>query len=607
MRWFAPPSTGVRAAFLGLLTAALPLTARAGPAATRLAPPVLLATGASTNPVTFYNEVPDTGQFLPDSAVVASVDQRKFTAREFVIEYYSAFAADRPKPDSAGRVAFMHALTDKEVLSQTARKVGYNIGYEGRTDMRDYTQRILANALFRRLVVDPSMVTDEEIARAYEQYKTALHLNRILLFDRATAERVRRDLIAGRIGWREAVKKYSRASNDAPPDGGMGWVTRASLSVPLAEQVYAIKPGQISQLVEDETGFQILKLVETKPANPPALYTMRRQIRNQLVGYRVSLNGLAVQNEVAAYMGFVADTANIAYVCKFFPKPVTMDHPETGGATMTVNEALPGFSEADTARILARWKGGSLSLGRFLIEYSTITPISRPSVDTPDGMTSMAINIASEPYKAQMAHERGFDKDPVVVSQLESHYDKLIVTRMYSDSVDIWVHVTPQERRAEFDAHPERYRVPETRRFATILRNSQASGDSLAAALRKGASAAAVLAADSVGRFQSGMIRDQNAEEHGPFKRVVFDELRPGQVEVLAGDRGRVVVVQLLSVTPPRQQIFVEATVAADDNARADKSEKLMKEWLARLRKHHQIEIHPELAMRIRLVDPVAI
>jgi hypothetical protein len=385
----------------------------------------------------------------------------------------------------------------------------------------------------------------------------------------------------------------------------MGWVKRGSLSVVIAEQVYGLKPGQTSPVTEDEAGFQVLKLVDTQPANPPSLESMRRVIRNQLVSYRVGLGAARVQSMVASHMGMVPDSANIAWACKFFPKPVDVDRNESGVATVNVTEVLPEFTDADTARSLARWKDGRLSLGRFLTEYGEISPFSRPNVTTPEGMTQMVENIASEPYKARMAVDYGFDKDPMVVYQVESHYSGLIVRRMYSDSIEARTRITPEERRAEYDAHPERYAVPEVRRFATILRPSTTSADSLAAELRAGGSAPAVIVADSVKGLKSGALHEMRADDHGEFKKIVFEELKPGEVTTMPTERsGYTAVVQLLSVSPARLPRYEEVQVAIDDNLRAEKSEGLLHEWLARLKQSHSIEMHPELVMRIRLVDP---
>jgi len=111
MRFIAFPKAGAAAAFLALLSALEPASANAAPHAARLAAPVLLATGLPTRVRGNVNGIPDTGQFLPDTAVVLRVDAKAFTALDFAWNYYNSYPADRPKPDSLGRVEFLNTLT----------------------------------------------------------------------------------------------------------------------------------------------------------------------------------------------------------------------------------------------------------------------------------------------------------------------------------------------------------------------------------------------------------------------------------------------------------------------------------------------------------------
>ena len=124
----------------------------------RMLAPTLLAT--SNGKPRMVEGVPDTGQFLSDTARVARFDEKVFTVRDYVNAYFSAFVGDRPARDSLGRVAFLKALISKELLGQAARRVGYDLGYEGRVQMREYTQRVLANALFNKGVLDSALVTE---------------------------------------------------------------------------------------------------------------------------------------------------------------------------------------------------------------------------------------------------------------------------------------------------------------------------------------------------------------------------------------------------------------------------------------------------------------
>jgi len=597
------PGAGRGAALLTLLATISSAAAPAAPRPDALAAPQLLAASAPAGARRNINGIPDTGQFIPDSTLVARVDEKRFTVLDFCWNYYNAFPTDRPKPDSLGRVEFLNTLVNKEVLGRTAERVGYDIGYEGRIQMREESQRVISNVLFRRAVIDSVVVTEDDIQRVYRQFQTALRVHRILFADHATAERVRLDLIRGRITWSAAVKKYSRAIGDHE-DGDIGWVRRGALSIGVAEQLYATKPGEISQVVVDESGPQLVKVVDTRPDLASDYAMLSSLIRKQLFALGVDQRATAIQDLLEGHAHFVPDTANINWACKFFtaPKKVTSTG---GGPSLTVDETVPVFDRGDTSRVLARWRDGALSLGRFLIEYSEISPISRPAVNTPAGMTDQAANIALEPYKEQLGLARGYDKDPNYVYQMGTLREKLLVERMYTDSITSHVHPTEADRRREYDQHRDRYVRPENRRFATILRGSQASADTLAARLRSGASAESVIAADERSGSSSGMVHELSENDHGPFKRIVFEELKPGQVTTVGPDSsGRVAAVQLIEVVPRHQLSYEDASEDIYANVEAEQSESLLHEWLARLKKGHHIAMYPDLVMKIALRDP---
>jgi hypothetical protein len=191
------------------------------------------------------------------------------------------------------------------------------------------------------------------------------------------------------------------------------------------------------------------------------------------------------------------------------------------------------------------------------------------------------------------------------VAQIDRRLERILVERMYEDSVTSHVHVTKEERRSRYDSDPSKYQQPASRRFATVTRRSAAAADSLVAALRAGAVVDSVIAADNRAGFTGGAIHDLREDEHGPFKKIVYEELKPGGVTTLPVDKqGRVMVVQLLAVTPARQLSFEEAQNTIDDDLRADKADVLLKQLLGRLSRGHEIAMRPDLVMRIRMVDP---
>jgi len=123
--------------------------------------------------------------------------------------------------------------------------------------------------------------------------------------------------------------------------------------------------------------------------------------------------------------------------------------------------------------------------------------------------------------------------------------------------------------------------------------------------LKSGHTADEIIRADSLRGFKSGALHQMSEDEHGPFRKLVFEELKPGDVTTVGpGKDGGYAVVQLISVTPGRQLSFEESDAIVDENLRNQKSEAELQKLLARLRKRHRIEQEPERTALVRLVDP---
>lgn len=599
---FRASSRGLGAFVALALAAALTLAASA-----QKAPSPPPAPGRA--PIRAYiNGIPDTGQFLPDTTVIAQVDELPITIRDFIWSYFNSYAEDRPSQDSLGRVTFLQTMVNKEVLGRTARKANYPLTYEDRVTLREHTQRVLANDLYHHAVLDSSDATEAEIQRVYEQFKWELHVRHILFANAATAEKVRVDLRAGRISWTAAVKKYSVAVGDKGPDGDVGWLVRVGLSLPIADALFNLKPNEISAVVEDEDGPQLVQCVERRPTKPMALSSVRALIVDQIRAAHATAMTDRFYLGLAKDVHFVPDTAVINWACKFF-KPPVQSKTGDGGPSIELNAEFPNFSADDTSRVLARWDGGRISVHDFLESFSNIPPLVRPDCSTPQALTMQVANVVLEPYRAQIAQQRGYDRDPPAVAEIEGKREQLMVEHMYADSVENRIRVTPAERRDYYEKHKPDYFTYESRTFATIIRFSKAGTDSVVKALRSGTPAGAIISADSAAGFKSGAFHELRQDEHGtPFRKLVYEELRPGEVTTVeprkSGDVW--VVVQLVHVTPGHQLSFEESQSMIDVSLRAMKAETELQNLLKRLRPRFRIIQHPELVMRIRLLDPTS-
>ena len=563
------------------------------------------AAPTTKRPVRWINNQPDTGQFLPDTVVLARVNDRTTRVGDYVDAYYRSYAEDRPRPDSAGLRQFLNSIIDKDVMGLMVLGINRPLGFEDRLALRENRERVLSSVLFQRAVLDSATVTEEETRQLYEQFRFAVHLRHIEFADRATAERVRRDLVSGRILWKEAVRKYSVApDSDRARDGDLGWQRRLGFDPFLAPQVFTLKPGETSPVLQDARGDQVIQVIERRPDKPPAYEALRSMMRDEIRNNKVGQRASALQAMMRGEVGMVHDTANMVWAAARF-SPTKRVSREASGTTTEFVVGMPGFAPADTGRVLARHRYAQLTVGGMVDVYGAIQPLFRPSVNDFESMRSFVDGVLLEPYMAELAARRGLERDSLAVVQLQRRREEILVEHMYQDSIMSKVWVQPQARRKYYQEHLTAFFTYPTAKYAAFVGDSRAAADSLAARLRAGEKAEAMLRADSLAGRATGSIQERSANDHGtPYYRLLFEELRPGKVSVEGPDReGDFAVIQLLSFDPGRQLPYEEVEGAIDESLQNLRAEELLHEFLARHRKRFRIEAHPQLLDRVLMAD----
>jgi hypothetical protein len=562
------------------------------------------AGSAEPEPLIYVGGRPITGPFLPDTTVLARVNDTAIRVRAYVAGYFSSIES-RPSPDSAGRVEFLNTMINKEVLAHVARAVNKPLSFEDRHLMREHTQRTLSNVLFQRTVIDSVRVPAEtEIRKVYEQMRRELHLQRMLFSDRAQAERVRADLMRHKIAWTDAVNRYADVTSAVKTDGGPRWVNRMALPPRSARVLFDLEPGAVSPILGEDLGYAVYQVVERREVRPPAWEAIRGSIRQELRALEADEYREKMLAAMRQRIGMTHDTTNIRWAAAQFAAPVTTT-PGERGPTIEINEALPEFSPADTARVLARYPGGTFTLGKFVELYGAMPAMMRSSVNTAEAFRVQVDIFVLEPTTGEIAGERGLDRDSMAVAMIEKRREELLVDHLYSDSILARVQLNPSLRRKYYEQNTAKFMTYPKVRYASFHLESRLEADSLAAGLRAGLKAEAVLRADSLAGRQRGLIEERSQQDHGsPHHKLLFEELRPGQVSVQGPDRqGHCDVLQSLAFDAGRQLSFEEGKRYIDDTLRNQESEKLLKAFLQRHRRRIKIEAHPELVMQIRLVD----
>ena len=84
---------------------------------------------------------------------------------------------------------------------------------------------------------------------------------------KALAEKLRKEIIAGKISFDAAAKQYSDDPNSAGNNGDLGWQMPDDLPPPLAQVLPKLKPGTISQPIRTQYGWHLIEVVGTRKRN----------------------------------------------------------------------------------------------------------------------------------------------------------------------------------------------------------------------------------------------------------------------------------------------------------------------------------------------------
>jgi PPIC-type peptidyl-prolyl cis-trans isomerase-like protein/parvulin-like peptidyl-prolyl cis-trans isomerase-like protein len=570
------------------------------PPGSTTAPTTAPGSAARKAPV-YIGGVMDTGQFLPDTTVLARVAGRTIRIGRYVDAFFSSYAEFRPKPDSLGRVEFLNSMINKEVLGLAALAINRPFAYEDRVTMRGFTERTLANVLFQRSVLDSVVVTEDDVRSVHAQYGWQVHLRHLRFSDPNTAATARSAVLAGKLSWSDAARRYSDMT-DRGSDGDMGWVQRNALDLHTALNVWELKPGEISPVLRDPEAFHIVQMVERRKTDLPGFDAMRDVLREQIRAERASLRATRLQSQVAARIGMSYDTTNIEWASHQFRGFETVQRGEQG-PVLNLGGG-PAIGPADTSRVLAHHRDGRYSLGDFLIEYNATPPVMRQPVSDFESFRGQLDAAVLEPYMAEEAKARGLERDSMTVASIEGKREDMLVQHLYEDSVQTKVWIPPAERRKYYQDHIAQYVTYPRVRFAAIIRGTKAGADSVVTRLKAGEHAADILQADSLAGLHSGSIQERSQNEHLQYQKLLFEELRPGGTSVIGPDpEGTWLVIQLVSFDPGRQLPYEEVQQYVDESLQNIRSEQALKVMLARLRHRYRIEAHPELVMRVKLVD----
>ncbi|MCR4880935.1 MAG: peptidylprolyl isomerase [bacterium] len=136
--------------------------------------------------------------------------------------------------------------------------------------------------------ISPITVSEAEIKKFYNEnkaskftYPDTVKASHILVKDKAKAEEVLKLAKAEKADFAALAKQYSEDPGSAQNGGDLGFFTKDQMVEPFAKAAFSMKPDTVSDLVQTEFGYHIIKVTDRKKAG----ITPYDEVKNTLKKY----------------------------------------------------------------------------------------------------------------------------------------------------------------------------------------------------------------------------------------------------------------------------------------------------------------------------------
>jgi peptidyl-prolyl cis-trans isomerase C len=231
--------------------------------------------------------------------VLAQIGNKTITSAdlEMLIGFYPEHQRALIRGNPENREAFIKDLVTIMVVSNAAKKKGYEKNKAIKRQVQLIKDQLLANAYLTKEIIEKVTVSDQDVQDFYGKNRK--------LFEKPEQARARHILVAVKQGAADDVKaaakkkaeelldrvrkgedfaKLAGEFSDDPGSkqkgGDLGFFPKNSMIPEFDKAAFALEPGGISGVVETSFGYHIIKVEEKKKAELPPYETVKEEARS---------------------------------------------------------------------------------------------------------------------------------------------------------------------------------------------------------------------------------------------------------------------------------------------------------------------------------------
>jgi len=263
--------------------------------------------------------------------VIATYKGGKLTSGDVAQEFERLPAPSRTYLSAPERKRqFVENLIMNDLLFEEGQRAGFDKDPEIDHQVTDLRKRLVVQRVMRQYQTPPT-ISDEQVRAYYDQnpilYSTTqIHASHILVKDEATAKQILAELRDHPDKFADLAREKSTDTISAKKGGDLG-TFGAGRMVPEFEKVaFALKPGEISDVVKTQYGYHIITVIDRKEGEPKPFDQVKEQIR-------ATLRNRALQDQVQGHFEQLKKDADLhvddSALARLNPPPPAPGQPAT--------------------------------------------------------------------------------------------------------------------------------------------------------------------------------------------------------------------------------------------------------------------------------------
>ena len=240
--------------------------------------------------------------FAEDRELVARIGNKTITVADFnkILTYYDAEQRAMIEKNPQAKPTILWQTVQGLVIAGLAREKGFDKRPEIKGQLEMITNNFLAFQYLQKEVISKIKVTEKEAKAYYDKnpdlFKSPEQIKaRHILIQvpkeapeeekkklKEKADEVLKKVKAGE-DFTKLAADFSDDSGTKSKGGELGFFSKGSMVPAFEQAAFALKPGEVSELVETDFGFHVIKVDEKKEAVSEPFETIKEKVTKQVL------------------------------------------------------------------------------------------------------------------------------------------------------------------------------------------------------------------------------------------------------------------------------------------------------------------------------------